>query len=273
MAAREFLLKYRRVFVIWAIAAFFVHIGLLLYFTPWGPDLGVANSPQRLIFRMVMDWWVLKLPIALIGASMVAGRVRWLAPRGRYQEGVNYPIFTTYTYVSIALCSALFAAAGVLSYEFFDLPAGPAALSVTFFNPIIGFFTLWIGGAVRSLIFGTDNAVYRAAANGLSDGSTWLWLGIFYWWFREETKWGKNFAALLVFWVVVYVAWRTVYMFDIYVWTFPVPALWARMVWFFTQFIPSGLAGTIAGLIASEALIRAVERGQGGPTKAPRTTT
>lgn len=265
MSARKFLLKYRRVFAIWGILGILAHVLLLLHFTPWTSDMGVANSPQRLVVRIIIDWWVFKLPFALLAMSIVAGRMKWLAPRGRYQEGVDYPVFSTYTYVAIALAAALFAASGVLAYQFFDLSAGPAALAVTFFNPIIGFFTLWLGDFARSLIFGNGNPVFWAFGQGASDGSTWIFLGVFYWWFREETRWGKNLVAVVIYWVVIYWVWRTVWMFDIWVWLYPVPALWAQMVWFFTQFMPSGMLGSIVGIIAAEALTRAVERGEQGP--------
>ncbi|MDY6875577.1 MAG: hypothetical protein SWK90_05155 [Chloroflexota bacterium] len=264
MSIREFLVNNRRRFGIASIVAFVVMLVAMLYFQPWGPKLGVAVSPQRQYMRMIFEAWV-KIPAALWAASIVAGKPKWLAPRGRYQEGQTYKVFTTYTYVAIALCAALFAAAGILSYEFFDLPAAPAALSVTFFNPIIGGLTLWLGGVIRSLIFGSGNPLMWLISNGISDGSTWIFLGIFYWWFREETKWGKNPILLIIYWAVVYVVWRTIWMFPIWVWYDPVPALWARMGWFFTSFIPSGLLGTLAGVAAVEALIRAVERGRQAP--------
>ncbi len=262
MSVKEFLVKNRKVFVIWSFLGVAALIVGMLVFQPWTESLGVASSPKRYIVRMVFDWWAAKLPLTLLAFSIVAGHEKWLAPRGRYQEGKSYKVFTNYTYAAIGFMSALFAASGILNFNFFDLPAGPATISITFFNPIIGFFTLWIGGVARALIFGTGNPVFWALGVGESDGSTWIWLGIFYWWFRENTKWGKNPLAVLIFYAVVYVIFRTIYMFDIWVWLNPVPALWARMVWFFSQFIPSGLLASIAGLIAAEALIRAVERPQ-----------
>jgi len=265
MSVREFLVKNRRNFLMAAIAGFVLQLLAMLYFKPWSADLGVAVSTKRQYLRMVFECWLFKVPSALFGMSIVAGEMKWLAPRGRYQEGQTYKVYTTYVFVAIALCAALFAASGVLSYEFFDLPAVPAALSVTFFNPIIGFWTLWLGGVVRSLIFGAGNPLMWLISSGPSDGSTWIFLGIFYWWFREKTKWGKNPIFLLIYWAVVYVVWRTVWMFPIWVWYDPVPALWARMTWFFTSFIPSGLLGTLAGVVVVEALIRAVERGRQAP--------
>lgn len=264
MAVKEFLIKNKQKFLYAAIAGFIIEVIAMLVTQPWGTGLGVSLTPVRTYMRMVFESWT-KFPAALYGLAVVASNEKWLAPRGRYQEGKKYPVFSTYTYVAIALCAALFAASGVLSYEFFDLPAAPAALSVTFFNPIVGYFTLWIGGVLRSLIFGTGNPLMWAISNGPSDGSTWLFLGIFYWWAREKTKWGKNPFFLLVYWVVVYVVWRTVWMFPIWVWYDPVPALYTRLTWFFTSFLPSGLLGTVAGLVVVEALIRAVERGREAP--------
>lgn len=266
MNLREKLVKGRKMFLVWTVIGIALHIIGLLVFTPWTDQLGVANSPQRQIYKAIFDFWVLKLPIVLLGFSLVAEKDFWLAPRGRYQEGKKYPVFNTFTYAAIAFMAALFTASGILNYNFFDLPAAPATIAVTFFNPIIGFFTLWVGGVARSLIFGTGNPIFWILGSGPSDGSTWLYLGIFYWWFREHTKWGKNLVLAVIWWAVVYVVWRTVFMFDLYVWLNPVPALWAKMVWFFTQFLPSGLAASIAGLIASEALIRAVSRGTKQPS-------
>lgn len=227
----------------------------------WGPALGVANSMQRQLWRLPFTW-IWNVPWALYGAAIVCEHPKWLAPRGRYVEGKEYPALTSYAYTAIALCAALFAAAGILSYEFFDLPAAPAALSVSYFSPIIGFFTLWIGGVIRSLIFGQGNPLLWAINNGPSDGSTWIWLGIFYWWAREETAWGKNLGKLLVAWVVVYWVWRFTYTgvgrFLIY----PVPAVWANFMRQITNFLPAGTIGTLPMLIAVDALIRATERGR-----------
>jgi len=263
MKIREWLVKNRRVFTIWFIVAAVVEICVLLYFKPWGPSLGVAASPRRWTMAVICDWWLLKLPLALLGMSIVAERPKWLAPPGRYQEGQEYPVFSTYTYAAVAFMAALFAAAGILHYEFFDMPAAPAAISVTLFNPIIGFFTLWIGGVARSLIFGTGNPVYWATGVGLLDGCTWIWLGIFYWLFRES-KWGKNAVARIIFWIVIYWIWRPLIIADFYLWLLPVPALWGKAVNYVTQFLPSGTTASVAGLIISEALRQALERGRRG---------
>ena len=80
-AAREFLVKYRKVFLAWGIIGIVVHLGMMFYFEPWTSKLGVANSPQRAVIRIIADFWVLKLPFVLLAMSIVAGKMRWLAPR------------------------------------------------------------------------------------------------------------------------------------------------------------------------------------------------
>jgi len=265
MALNEWLLKHKQKFLYLAIAGWAIQVVAMLIIKPWEAGLGVSSSPQRQWLRFVFEAWLPKIPSGLYGMAVVCGHPKWLAPRGRYQEGREYPALTTYSYVAIALVAALFAASGVLSPDFFDLPAAPAFLSISFFSPVIGMFTLWLGGVLRAIIFGYGNPLMWLIGNGLSDGTTWIFLGILYWWFREETEWGKNPLYLLIYWVVIYVVWRTIWMFPIWVWLDPVPALWTRMTWFFTNFLPAGILGTTAGLIVVEALIRAVERGREAP--------
>jgi hypothetical protein len=269
MKIKEMLIKGKNTFIIWTIIGIAVNVLAMLYFKPWGDSLGVAYSPKRLVLYDIFDWWVMKLPTVLLAASIIASKEFWLAPRGRYQEGKKYPLLNTYGYVAIAFCAALFTAAGIFNFNLFDLAAAPATLSVTFFHPIIGFFTLWLGGVARSLVFGTGNPISNLLGEAISDGGTWIWLGIFYWWFREETKAGKNPVWVIIYWIVLYIGWRTVYQADEYFWFFPAPAVWARWVWHFTNFLPSGLSVGIPTLIAVEALIRSAHRGQKGP--APET--
>lgn len=261
MKFKQFLLKYRRVFVIWAIVGFIVHLALALYFKPWTSKLGVSMDPQRFIIGMVIaEWWVLKLPIALLAMSLVAGKEKWLAPRGKYQEGVKYPVFTTYAFVAIALCSALMGASGIVSGYFFDLSAVVAVFAVSFFNPIIGFFTLYLGGILRALLFAIGNPVIWALGPGFSDGTIWIYLGILYWWFREETKWGKNVIYTVIWWAVMYWVGRTVLQITWWFWLDPVPALWARLTWFYTNMLPTGTLSSVAGILVAETVIRVVER-------------
>ena len=266
MAINNFLVKNRRIFVIWAVVGFAAYLAVLFWFHPWTPDMGVANDPKRWLVGSLTDFWVFRLPLALLGMSIVAAKPRWLAPRGRYQEGLDYPIFTTYSYAAIAICAALLAASGVVNQFWIDLGAAPATLAVTFFNPIVGYFAVWLGMVVRSLAFGAGNPVIDLLVNGPQYATTWLFLGIFYWQFKEKFNWGKKPIAVLVWWFVTYWVWRVAFVGDMLVWLAPVPVIWGLVTQFSTQYMLSSSLGSLAGLIASEALIRATGRGRRTPT-------
>ncbi len=259
MKLKEWLIKNRKIFVIWQIVAIVVWLIVFFVVQPWGDKLGVPASPQRITLFLIMDFWVLKLPITLFFASIVAENDRWLAPRGRYVEGKKYPVFSTYIYTAIAFMAALFAVSGVLNFQLFDLPALPAVISITFFNPVIGFFTLWLGGVIRALVFGSGNPVQWFLSIGLGDGATWIGLGVFYWWWRQ-TKLGKNLVGLFVGWIVVFWVWRLLYIMLSVFWYVPANLYAPTMLGQITTFMPSSTIASVAGLIIVEALIRVVER-------------
>jgi hypothetical protein len=260
MAINRFLVKNRRVFVIWAVAGSVAYVALLLWFRPWEPGMGVPNDPKRWLIGSLTDFWVFRLPLALLGMSFVAARPRWLAPRGRYQEDQDYPLPSTYNYAAIAVCAALLAASGVVSQFWIDLGAAPATLAVTYFNPIVGYFAVWLGMVIRSLIFGAGNPVIDLIGNGPQYATTWLFLGIFYRLFKEKTKWGKNPIIVLVWWFITYWVWRVAFVGDMLIWLAPVPAVWGLITQFSTQYMLTSSLGSLAGLVASEALIRATGR-------------
>ncbi|MGE5123272.1 MAG: hypothetical protein ACM3H7_02055 [Acidobacteriaceae bacterium] len=268
MKLKEWLINHRKLFVIWQIVAFAVWLIVFFVTQPWGDKLGVPASPQRITLFLIIDFWILKLPFTLFLASIVAQNDSWLAPRGRYVEGKKYPPFTTYTYTAIAFMAALFAVSGVFNFQLFDLPALPATISVSFFHPIIGFFTLWLGGVIRALVFGSGNPVQWFISIGLGDGATWIGLGVFYWWWRK-TNWGKNVVGLFVGWSVVYWVWRLFYVMLTILWYVPANLYAPTMVSQITTFMPSSYFSSLAGLIIVEALIRVVER----PKKALPTPT
>ena len=257
MKLKTWLIKNRKIFWIWQIVAIVVWIAAVIFAAPYGDKLGVPQSPQRSLYWIIFDFWVLKLPTALLLASFVAARENWLAPRGKYVQGKSYPLFSTYTYTAIGFLAALFAVSGVVNFQLFDLPAAPATISIVFFNPIVGFFTLWIGDILRALVFGAGNPVLWLIGQGLIDGTIWLAIGVFYWWFRE-TRWGKNVIVRFIAFSVFYWVWRTFTNILVIVWLIPAslypPTTITLLSFQFTSFVSA-----LAGLVISEGLIRANE--------------
>jgi hypothetical protein len=254
----EKLKKWRRIFIIWGIVAAVVWVALALYFKPWGADLGAPGAPKRMLIVMVTDFWLLKLPWFLVICTIVLGKSRWMAPRGKYQEGQEYGFFTPYNYTAIAIMAALFAVSGIVSFQAFDLPSAPAAIAAIYFNPIVAFCSVWIGGVLRALIFGQGDPVSYLLAFGLSDGFQYLILSALYWWF-SESRWGKNLAAKVGWWFVTYYIVPTTTLFTIYFWAMPSAMYVPAMTDFMVRYIPTGQIAGIAGLLVAEAMIRAVE--------------
>ncbi len=270
MKFKHWLIGWRRIFWIWLVVAVVVWIVVYAVTAPYGSKLGVPQSPQRQTLWLIMDFWVLKLPLVLLAASYIVSHEDWLAPRGRYVEGKEYPVFSTYIYTAIAFMAALFAVAGIVNFQLFDVPAGPAVLSVTVFNPIVGFFTLWLGGVIRALVFGSGNPVQWLLAIGLSDGATWIVIGLFYWWFRS-TKWGQNYVGLFIGWSVFYWVWRTFATITILLWLVPSNLYIPSIINYLTTFMLPSYLVSLVGLVIAEAIIRTMERGR-GKTPAPRPT-
>ncbi len=257
--------KRRGLITVWIVVAALVWLGGVLYFKPYGTELGVPWSPKRSLLGQIFDFWVLKLPWVLLCFATVQGNNKWLAPRGHYQEGVEYPLFSPHVYTAIALMSALFAACGIVHNQLFDLPAAAAALAGVYFNPIVTFFTVWIGGTIRALLFGQGDPISWFLSVGMSDGTTWMYLSLFYWLFKE-TKWGKKVPARVAFWIVAYWIWRPLTALPMYLWYVPSQALIPTMVHFLTVFMTSGTFASLAGVAVGEALIRSNESKIAPPT-------
>jgi hypothetical protein len=253
---KEFFKKNTRLFLILTIVGWAIQIIAMIVTQPWGEGLGVAESPERNVWLVVITWWVARLPMFLLGISIVAKREEWLAPRGRYVEGKKYPLLSTYHYVAIGFMTALFAATGAISWQVFDLAAAIGAIATIFFGPIVGFFTVWLGGSLRQLLFAAGgNPLIWFTGIGLYDGTTWLYIGIVFWWFRERLKERKTLAFVL--WVVFYILFRGIYELDYLVWLYPGESLWASVTWWELQFLPTSTLSAFVGALASIALFEA----------------
>lgn len=263
----EKLKKWRKYLFIWGIVATVVWLALALYFKPWGADLGAPGAPKRLLLMQITDFWILKLPWLLVICSYVLNKPRWMAPRGRYQEGTEYKFFTPYNYTAIAIMAALFAVSGISSYAVFDLPSAPAAIAAIYFNPLVAFCSIWIGGVLRALVFGQGEPVTFLLAYGLSDGFQYFLLSVLYWWF-SDSRWGKNLAERIgwakslvvksVWWFIIYYI-VPLTLLTQYFWALPSALYAPTLADFLTRYILTGQVAGIAGLLVAEAMIRAVE--------------
>jgi len=253
---KDFFKRNTRLFLILTIAGWAIQIAAMIITQPWGEGLGVAESPQRNIWLVVTTWWIARLPMFLLGVSIVSKREEWLAPRGKYVEGQDYPLLSTYHYVAIGFMTALFAATGAISWQVFDLAAAAGAIATIYFGPIVGFFTVWLGGSLRQLLFAAGgNPVSWFLGIGLYDGTTWLYIGLVFWALRDRFKDRKTLGFVL--WAVFYVLFRGIYELDYLVWLYPGESLWASVAWWEGQFLPTSTLSAIVGALVSLVLLQA----------------
>lgn len=260
MKFKEFLKKNSKFFFIWTIVGWAAQFIAMAILQPWGEGLGVAESPIRNVWLVVTSFWFARLPMLFWGASMVAKREEWLAPRGKYVEGKSYPLLSTFHIVAIGLMTALFAATGAISWQAFDLGAAIGAIATIYFGPFVGFFTVWLGGTLRQLLFAAGgNPVSWFLGVGPYDGTTWMFIGIVFWLLREKFATKKSLAFVL--WVVFYILFRAIYEIDYLVWLYPGESFMASLTWWEVNFMPTSTLSAVAGALAS---IGILETNKGG---------
>ena len=234
----------------WLVLGLILQVYMLLTFQPWGPILGVAASPLRVLYHTS---WSLgtNVPGILLCFSYVTTKPHWLAPRGKYIEGQVYKVITPYRLVAIAMTAALFAACGVFRPEVFDLCALPAAVSTIYFDPIVGFFCLWNGGTLRSIFMGIGEPFAQFFGWGISDGFMWTMSGIYYRW-MEDRKVSRVPRAII--WIIALEITRYALLSGpAQIWYTPLPAFWVSFFRFWVVFMPASVASALVGLVASEA--------------------
>jgi hypothetical protein len=81
---------------VWIWGGLVVNIALLIFNTPWGPGLGIANSPQRDTWRAIGTFFG-SLPVAFWLMTYWIDHQEWVAEANgeEYEVGKYYPVVTT----------------------------------------------------------------------------------------------------------------------------------------------------------------------------------
>jgi len=245
----------------WLIVGIVAYFYVLGVFTPWSWEpLGVPQSPLRTLYGYVcyLGIWA---SLTMLMFSYSASKPRWMAPRGQYIEGQTYKVWSPYRLVGIAVTAAMFAAAGIFRYEMFDLCALPAAISAIYFDPIVCFNCLYLGGILRAVAFRGEDPLPRIFGGGIQDGAHWAFNAIFYRWITNPNSrfYIGNVALRIAVWNIVLSVTRVASMWpgiiiaapsDIY------PVVWLYLI----GFLPVSVASSVVGSVVSEFLIRTRER-------------
>lgn len=159
------------------VVGFFVMIFVL---KPWGPALGVSQSPQRQFWGAVFAF-LYPFPTLLLGVYYYTTQQEWLAQDMGipYEEGKLYPAFTPKRLVTIALGIAFFGITGAVPASTFDLPQFAATFLTVLYGPLegaigVGLGFLLIRGPIFSgmfnpltlfSVFATDGMIYAILGN------------------------------------------------------------------------------------------------------------
>ena len=123
----SFYWKYHRALSVglnaWLAIGYAYFIFVLMYTQPWGPNLGVAGSPQRLMWQASVSI-VMVLPHALWLMKYWIDHQEWVAEANgeEYVSGKIYDVFTTKRIIISAIGMALFGASGAFWTPMLDVP-------------------------------------------------------------------------------------------------------------------------------------------------------
>jgi len=250
----------------WLVIGSIAFIGACLIYKPWTPLLGVGNSPQRYPLEALWSFAV-SLPLALLCVNYYLKHNEWLAPRGAYQPGRIYKVWTTERYVGIAISCAFFVMMGVASPgASIDFPWAGVTFASVYFGVIEGFIGVGILGFIlRGLVWGLSPRTLWLLWNDVALCSM---IAVFY---RavlernEQTKGGiwKNegfiFATYTVFHYLAYwFAWDSGHLLAMY----PVPEIYARLAYLLSWWTLSGISSAAVAFLVTRQLIKVVERRQ-----------
>jgi hypothetical protein len=170
----------QRILMIWTALGVVLYFAILLIYEPWGPGLGVQNSPQRHLVSAVV---AAGYPFAVViwGVYHYTTQQKWLAEDMGipYEEGKLYPAWTPKRLVTIALGIAFFGITGAVPAATFDLPQFSATFLTVLYGPIegaigVGLGFLLIRGPIFSgmfnpfqlfSVFATDGMIYAILGN------------------------------------------------------------------------------------------------------------
>jgi len=169
-----------RALLAWIILGFVGYFVMIFITKPWGPGLGVASSPQRVMLTGVMGL-LYPLPTILLGVYHYTTQQKWLAEDMGipYEEGKLYPCWTPKRLVTIALGIAFFGITGAVPASSFDLPQFAATFLTVLYGPVegaigVGLGFLLIRGPIFSgmfnpitlfSVFATDGMIYAILGN------------------------------------------------------------------------------------------------------------
>jgi uncharacterized membrane protein len=250
----------------WLVLGAVAFIGACIIYKPWTPLLGVGGSPLRYPLQALWGLGV-SLPISLLCVNYYLKHNEWLAPRGAYQPGRTYKVWTTERYVGIAISCAFFVMCGVASPgASIDFPWAGVTFASVYFGVIEGFLGVGVLGFIlRGLVWGLSPRTLYVLWNDVALCSL---IAVFYRAVLEKYEkekggiWKNEVFLFAVYTVFHYLAYWFCWDTGMLISGYPIPELYARLAYLIGWWTFTGISSAAAAFLVTRQLIKVVERRQ-----------
>jgi hypothetical protein len=245
----------------WIILGTIATVALFIIFWPPGPALGWPWSPYRILMADSFAVFVL-LPMGLLVCKWYAENQKWLAEDNgdEYEEGKNYPVWTTRRIVGIAIGAAFFGATSFVQIPGVDLAIIAASFIAILLGPISALLSLTLGWILIRfpLVMGVWDPTWWPIG-ALLDGGIWAINAYIYHRFirGKELKnkvpyYAVYIAIAIILHALVFIGWLLTALN-------PAPAVYLEYVnWLLN--IPMQIVWVTVALVASDAAWRYIYR-------------
>jgi uncharacterized membrane protein len=258
--------KLQLILTAWLILGSVAFVAAMIIYKPWTPALGVGNSPQRYPLEALWSLGV-SMPLAFLLVNLFIRHNEWLAPRGAYQPGRTYKVWTTERYVGIAISCAFFVMCGVASPgASIDFPWAGVTFASVYFGIIEGVVGVGILGFIlRGLVWGLSPRTLWILWN---DVALCAMIAYFYRAVIEKNErergglWKNEGFIFVVYVVFHYLAYWFAWCSGRNIAMYPIPEIYARYAYLIGWWTFTGISSAAAAFLVTRQLIKVVERRQ-----------
>jgi len=183
------------VLLAWLVVGWIFYFGAVLWAEPWGPKLGVANSPMRSMLSAAISVLTI-LPTAFYQMAYFCDHKEWVswANGEEYVEGTYPKIMTTKRIITCAIGAAMFGASGAFFAPNLDVPGIIWNFLAAAYDPIVCWFAVSFGFAlIRGPLFTgiwDPFAITRVFCN---DAPTLMFAALIWWrWLKPAYRKGER---------------------------------------------------------------------------------
>jgi hypothetical protein len=181
-----------------------------LYFTlePWGPTLGVVDSPERLFWGCGVVMALIALPVQLWELWYFVDHPEWIARANmeEYVPGTRPKVWTRRRIITSAMGMALFGGSGAFYSPVLDVPGIIWQFLAVAYDPIVCWFAVAFGFLlIRGPLFAGMWNPFMLFGIWALDVAILNLNGLMWWrWWKPSYRKGKmNAFTLAILWTII----------------------------------------------------------------------